>query len=292
MPDTRLAAAALGLRIPDATGMDFRGVRFVGERCSVHGDFPHGPGLGLRRVTLHQLLMEAAEREGVEMRWGAPVGSFDSIATRWIIGADGSNSLVRRWAGLEDSFTNTRRYAYRQHFATAPWSPYVEVYWGNGCQVYITPTGAEEVCVALISRDPHLRIESALTDCFPSLAARLRRAEPTSRERGSVTATRRLRNVMKGNVALLGDASGSVDAITGEGIGLSFRQATALADAIERNDLAFYNSRHPALSLRPRVMAGLMLSMDRGRTLREGALGALSTVPAIFRKLLAVHVGA
>jgi hypothetical protein len=35
-----------------------------------------------------------------------------------------------------------------------------------------------------------------------------------------------------------------------------------------------------------------MLTMDRGALIREGTLAALSTMPFIFRGLLAVHVGA
>jgi flavin-dependent dehydrogenase len=292
MPDTRLDAAALGIELPDSDGMEFRGIRFVGERCSVQGDFPRGSGLGLRRLALHERMVEAAERAGVQLRWGTPIASAADVPARWTIGADGTGSRVRKWACLENSATHTRRFAQRQHFALAPWSPRVEVHWGHGCQIYITPTAPNEICVALISRDPRLRLSEALTLHFPALAKRLRGAEPVSAERGAVTATRRLRHVATNNIALIGDASGSVDAITGEGIGLSFRQASLLADALAMGNLAHYNARHAALSFRPRCMAKLLLTMDRGRTIREGALGALSSVPSVFQKLLAVHVGA
>jgi flavin-dependent dehydrogenase len=45
-------------------------------------------------------------------------------------------------------------------------------------------------------------------------------------------------------VALVGDASGSVDAITGEGLCLLFQQAVALAAALEAGDLALYQAEH------------------------------------------------
>ncbi len=292
MPDTRFAAEALGLRLPPSAGVEFRGVRFLGERCSVHGNFPAGRGLGLRRTVLHEHLVAAAEQAGVDLRWGTPVTSLHQLPARWIIGADGVNSRVRHWAGLDSYRRNSARYAHRRHFAIQPWSEYVEVYWGAACQIYITPVTPHEICAAVISREPQLRLEAALHRCSPLLAARLAGAETTSRERGAVTMTRQLRAVAGGNVALLGDASGSVDAITGEGIGLSFKQAIALADAIVRGDLQPYNALHPRLSFRPRMMANLMLLMDRGRNIREGALGALSSMPAVFQKLLEVHVGA
>jgi flavin-dependent dehydrogenase len=172
----------------------------------------------------------------------------------------------------------------------APWTDCMEIYWGEGCQIYVTPVSAHEVCVALISRTPELRLQEALRRHFPVLCERLRGAAEASRERGAVTATLRLKSVARGNVALIGDASGSVDAITGEGICLSFRQADVLADAMVTGNLSAYNRAHPRLALRPHLMAQTMLILDRGSRLREFALGALSAQPWIFRRLLAVHV--
>lgn len=67
----------------------------------------------------------------------------------------------------------------------------------------------------------------------------------------------------RGNVALIGDASGSVDAITGEGLCLSFRQAVALAEALEAEDLRGYQEAHRCLLKRPTLMANMMLMLDR-----------------------------
>ncbi|MDQ1473714.1 MAG: hypothetical protein QOJ99_5194 [Bryobacterales bacterium] len=292
MPDSREAAARIGVTIPDSCGYPFRGIRFLGERHSVKADFPAGKGLGLRRTALHEILAGAAEQAGVDLRWGTPVTSLDTIRARWIIGADGSGSRVRHWAGLDQYVHNSRRFAYRQHFAIAPWTEFMEIYWSRGCQMYITPTGANEICAALISRDPHLRVEQALEPFFPALHARLRGVPHSSRERGAVTSMLRLKNVTAGKVALIGDASGSVDAITGEGICLTFRQASLLADAIAGGDLSTYNEIHPRLAFRPNLMARLMLLMDRGPLIREGAIAGLANMPFLFRSLLAVHVGA
>jgi flavin-dependent dehydrogenase len=292
MPDSREAAARIGLNIPDSCGHPFRGIRFLGKHHSVKADFPEGKGLGLRRTALHELLVNAAEQAGVELRWGTPVMSLDSIRARWIIGADGSGSRLRRWAGLDQYVHSSRRFAYRQHFAIPPWTEFMEIYWSEGCQLYVTPTGGKEVCTALISRDPHLRVDRALELYFPVLWERLRGVPVSSRERGAVTSMLRLKNVTSGNVALIGDASGSVDAITGEGICLTFRQASVLADAIACGELSTYNAIHPRLAFRPNLMARLMLLMDRGPLIREGALAALANMPFVFRSLLAIHVGA
>jgi flavin-dependent dehydrogenase len=97
---------------------------------------------------------------------------------------------------------------------------------------------------------------------------------------------------VRGNIALIGDASGSVDAITGEGLCLGFHQALALADAMGCGDLAQYESAHHRLARRPRFMADFMLTMDRREWLRKRALPALASHPELFRGLLAMHVGA
>jgi flavin-dependent dehydrogenase len=290
MPDSRRSAERLAIDLPDSMGYKFRGIRFHGAGRSVESDFPGGWGIGVRRTVLHAALVRAAELAGVELRWGVPVSDLDGVKARWVIGADGSGSRVRRWAGLDASLWSSRRFAFRQHYRVAPWTDFMEIYWGEGCQIYVTPVAEREVCVALVSRRPELRLAEALERYFPVLRERLAGEPVASRERGAITATVRLRAVARGNVALIGDASGSVDAITGEGICLSFRQAEHLAEAMARGALAGYNRAHPRLSLRPHLMAQTMLLLDRGAAIRRVALGTLSAQPWIFEKMLAVHV--
>jgi flavin-dependent dehydrogenase len=291
MPDSRQAAEAIGIRLPGSIGFEFRGIRFHGAGKRVQADFPHGRGLGVRRTVLHQILVEAAARAGVEMRWNTPVSRIEDIRARWIIGADGAASRVRNQAGLEASVWNSRRFARRRHFAIAPWTASMEIYWGDRCQVYVTPVAHDEVCLALISREPCLNLKEALDRHFPRLGERLAGAGATTTERGAVTVSRRLRHVARENVALIGDASGSVDAITGEGICLSFRQAAILAEAMVAGDLAEYDRAHPRLALKAHVMARTMLALDSGPAARRLGLSVMQMQPWIFRRLLAMHVG-
>ena len=104
-------------------------------------------------------------------------------------------------------------------------------------------------------------------------------------ERGGVSASRRLRAVCRGNVALVGDASGSVDAITGEGLCLLFQQAVALAGALEAGDLALYQAEHRRIGKRPRVHGGPDAVPGHPRTrLRRRTMRALASNPALFRR--------
>src|SRR5208283_5277149 len=94
-------------------------------------------------------------------------------------------------------------------------------------QAYVTPIGAEEVCIVALAECPEDADFAKVLEELPELRERLCRAELASRERGAITAMHRLKRVTRGNVALVGDASGGVDAITGEG--LRQRSFTALA---------------------------------------------------------------
>lgn len=290
MPDALLALKELGVRLPAGAGGIFRGIRFVGDDVSVEAEFPSRYALGLRRTELHQVLVDAAEDAGVDLCWGTGAADLGEARARWIIGADGYNSKVRKWAGLDRWRSQRERYGFRVHCQVAPWSDFVEVHWHPEFQMYVAPVGSDEVLVALICRDPHLRVQEAL-ESFPDLQRRLADAPRTDMERGGISATRQLWTVTQGSVALVGDASGSVDAITGEGLGLAFRQALALADALVAGNLDLYEKAHRRLAARPTFMARLMLLLDGRPGLQDRALRYLARHRGVFRFLLAWHVG-
>jgi menaquinone-9 beta-reductase len=256
--------------------------------------------MGVRRPLLHAKMIQRAVSVGVQLMWSTTVialGSTNvdltdgkSISSRWIVGADGSQSRVRTWAGLDDRRGVCSRFARRQHYRIAPWSYFVDVYWSDRTQAYATAISPEEVCVVLTGRNPKSGLQDSLNE-FPELLGRLKGADAVSSERGTITSMRRLPRVTRGNVALIGDASGSVDAITGEGLSLSFRQADVLAQAILRNDLAAYEREHRLLSFRPTYMARLMLLLDGRPRLRRRALRAFQQGPHVFGRLLSHHIG-
>ena len=167
----------------------------------------------------------------------------------------------------------------------------MELHWGPKCQIYATPVAADEVCVALISHTPDLRLDDALGS-FPELVARLRAAEPSSAQRGAISSTRKLRRIYQDRVCLVGDASGAVDAITGEGLCLSFSQARLLAECMVGNDLERYQRQHRSLATRPMLMARLMLMLDSKNSFRQIVMRAFISDPRLFARMLAMHVGA
>uniref|UniRef100_E6PWQ3 Monooxygenase, FAD-binding n=1 Tax=mine drainage metagenome TaxID=410659 RepID=E6PWQ3_9ZZZZ len=334
MPDSLAELARLGVTLTAEDGGVFRGIRFCSHSLPGRGkpsaglptlesvatarfptafDGATGQALGLKRTVLHNRLTEAAEEAGVDLRWNAPVQlrgngcvlvAGEPLRYGCLVGADGQGSRVRRWAELETGRVLSRRFGFRQHYRVRPWSEYVEVHWGRSGQAYVTPVSEDEVGVATITRDPRCRGETLL-DELPWLRERLAAGAPivekTDRERGALTTTRRLRRVALsrgscGPVALLGDASGSADAVTGEGMAMAFRQALLLADCLADSPvpaaLERYNREHPAILKLPQTMAQVMLGMDRWPAFRRRAIGVLASEPKLFARMLGVHVGA
>ena len=305
MPDGIAALQRLGVNIPPMEAHRFRGIRFVSSALSAEATFPDGSGLGVRRTNLQRIMVEHAERVGVQFLWGAVVTGLHPdgvlvqgklIPARWTIGADGASSRVRRWSGLDVHRQKEQRFAFRRHYRVTPWAEFMELHWGPRCQLYITPVGPEEVCIALLSREPGLRLDEALRE-FPEVTERLRGAEhgsvkSGSVERGAVSVTRKLARVCGGRVALIGDASGGVDAITGEGLCLAFNQAELLGPCLVSGNLTPYQTGHRALARRPAVMARLMLLLEHRERLRSRVMRAFMAEPKLFARMLATHVGA
>jgi flavin-dependent dehydrogenase len=313
MPDSLAALATLGFDLnQDLSHIEtalFRGIRFIGDQTSstrsvtAEARFPATPGRGIRRTILHQLLHNRAVSLGVRFHWGNSVQSISPITgshlirtnrqtlrARYLIGADGHQSRVAKWAGLEKASTHSRRIGLRQHYTISPWSDFVEVYWSNRGQAYVTPISSKAVCVAFISNTRFPTPAEALQH-FPALSHRLAQAQPSGTPRGSITLSRTLSRVTTGNIALIGDASGSVDAVTGEGMALCFRQAAALALALQANDLAAYQSAHRRIQHLPTLISRSLLLMDRHPRLRARTLNIFERNPQLFDRLLRVHIG-
>jgi flavin-dependent dehydrogenase len=313
MPDSLEALAAIGVTNLDQILREtenhlLRGIRFLGDPTSpnpatVEAAFPQAPGRGIRRTVLHQILLDRAVSLGVRFHWENSVQSIEPTAegtlvhsnrqtlrARYLIGADGPGSRVAIWTGLTEASIQSRRIGLRQHYTIAPWTDFVEVYWSNFGQAYVTPNSSNEVCVAFIANKKFASSEAALSH-FPTLRHHLAASQPNGPARGSITLGRKLRRVTKGNVALIGDASGSVDAVTGEGMALCFRQAAALSLALRADDLASYQQAHRRIQRLPSLMSRSLLLMDRSPLLRDSVLRIFQRAPWLFERLLQMHIG-
>jgi flavin-dependent dehydrogenase len=299
LPEAVAALGNLGVDLHSASPTPFTGIRFSDEDSSASARFSRGVAFGIRRTLLHRLLEDRGVSLGVEFVWGGHVSGLRSagamvngewIRCRWLIGADGQHSSVRRFAQLGRSLRGQIRFGFRRHYAIAPWTDLVEVHWGKGRQIVVTPTGPAETCVSLFTNDPHVRIDGALRE-FPPIERHLRDANPVSAQAGAITSLGRARGATRGTIALIGDASGTVDGIAGQGLSLAFQQAQALGDALGRGDLADYESAHRRIMQKAARMTRLLLLMNASTTIRRRALRLFAAHPAIFSNLISVHTG-
>ncbi len=299
MPDALEALAALGVRLTEKDGHVFTGVRFASNRHQVQAAFPEGFGIGVRRIRLHERLREHAEYVGAGLSWNSRVElvgrhktlvNGESISHKWLIGADGQGSKIRRWSGLDSPPGRRIRYGFRRHYEVKPWSDFVEVHWSKRGQLYITPISEECICAVLVTADPTQGRGDILAD-FPAVARRLENASPVTGQRGAASVTRNLKRVADASIALIGDASGSADAVTGEGLAMLFQQALSLAEAISIQDLEHYNAAHRSIARLPHRMGRLLLMMDRWPALGSRTIHGLSSSPDLFKDLIAVHMG-
>jgi len=289
----------------EARGRPFHGVRFLSNGIAAEGRFPGEPGFGVRRTALVEALRERARAAGVELASGCAVRDWcergsggvriettaGPVSASWLIGADGLHSAVRRRSGLERRSRGVRRYGIRRHFRVEPWSSLVEVHWAEGAEAYVTPVAPDEVGIAFLWRGDGRRFDELLA-LFPALRERLRGAEPTSAVLGAGPFSQRARSCHRGRVALVGDATGALDPLTGEGITVGLLSARSLVDTLARGaSLHAYERRHRRLLSVPRALTRLMLVAAAHPQLRHRFVAIVARHPALFDRLIALDAG-
>jgi flavin-dependent dehydrogenase len=284
MPGAVPLLARLGV---DPAGMPLRGVSYRSADRRADHRFANGEGRGVRRTVLHAALADRARELGVETVV-AKVGQIEQTATdvtaaglnaRWMFGCDGLHSRVRREIGVElPPGRRGRRFGLRQHFRVAPWSDLIEVHWSRGVEAYVTPVAGDTVGVALLGRQG-LDFERSIA-AIPALAFLLD-AEPASEVRGAGALRQRTSRRHVGRVLLVGDASGYVDAITGEGLRLGFAQAEAAVDAIVHGRPADYDERWTRITRDFRVLTGGLVGLASS-PLRPAIVPLAQTLPGLY----------
>ncbi|HEY2028379.1 MAG TPA: NAD(P)/FAD-dependent oxidoreductase [Myxococcales bacterium] len=282
-------------------GRPFRGIRYVQEDGkAVEGRFADGEGLGVRRLELSRVLAAEAVSRGVQLRDASVLTATHGAASvevrtdgeafeaRLVIAADGLHSPLRRAAGLEEPSTGPQRFGLRRHFRVERPGDFVEVHWAKGCEAYLTPVGDTCVNVAFLC-EKGARFEELLA-LFPALAQRLQ--EPVSEVRGAGPLLQRVRRRYADRLALVGDAAGYVDAITGQGLSLAFRAARMLATLLPQDlsldltpALSAYDRALRAPWLRYALPAQALVGLSRKPALRRraiGAAGSLRLFPALL----------
>jgi flavin-dependent dehydrogenase len=304
MPPGVAALAEMGVVIAEHERAPFVGIRYVDGPVVAEARFAERPGWGVRRTVLAEAMATRARALGVDLRHGCAMKGWrptpegvlvesagGALRARMLVGADGLRSRVRRDAGLARALRGRPRFGVRRHYRCKPWSPFVEVHWSERAEAYVTPIGPEEVGVAILWDGSGGRFE-ALLDRFSGVRARLASALPTSGPRGAGPFRQGVRRRSAGGVALVGDAAGYLDALTGEGLTLGFHTAAALVDTIAQGrPLVAYERAYRQLTRTYYRTTALLLGVARQPWLRARLVRTLARHPDLFARFLAIACG-
>jgi flavin-dependent dehydrogenase len=309
MPPCVQRLNVLGVELPQWGKAPFSGIRYLDSETGMvaAADFIEGPGLGVRRLALSEALKARAASLGVQLEEGVEAlehtQTSDSVSLlttrgaltgRYLVAADGLHSKIRKDSGFKTTFGPIRRLGIRRHFSVPAWSPQVEVWWKEGVEAYVTPTGPNRVGVAFLWQGVKGNYEHFLEQ-FPELAARL--TNPESQIRGAGPFDVRVDKRAIGRVFLVGDASSYLDAITGEGIALGMEQAEALVQAVlyqkaPEEAAKHYEKAWKRIFRHYEILTRGLLYIARHPALRRRVIRALSKSPAAFQAFLALNTRA
>ncbi|WP_197378543.1 NAD(P)/FAD-dependent oxidoreductase [Mycolicibacterium mengxianglii] len=280
MPGGLAALADLGV---DPAGMPFRGIAYSDGTRRAQACFRNGVGRGVRRTTLHAALVDRAKEVGTvwvsakvtSVAQDADGVSAAGIRARYLVGADGLHSAVRRSVGITSVAGRPRRVGLRTHYTVPVWSDFVEVHWSPRGEAYVTPVEPNLVGVAILSS------ERADLSCFPWLQARLEGAAH-GRERGCGPLRQVVSRRVAGRVLLVGDAAGYEDALTGEGMSLAVKQAAAAVAAIATDRPADYEKDWHRITRRYRLLTRALVLGTATPFGKRAIVPSAAAVPAAF----------
>lgn len=292
MPDGVAELERLGVLPHLDASYPFKGVELVSKRGTrMPVPFRNGNGLGIRRTALSQALFAVASQELnlicmprtklLSIDHKQLTTSKSNISYRFLVGADGLRSQVRKLVATEVP-TKVRRYGATQHFEIAPWSQFVEVYFSDGIEAYVTPCGDNQVGVAFLWHydrfSPTHGRAGLIAQClshFPNLKERLSNCVATSETQTIGPMRRKIRVNKLPGIALLGDAAGYHDAITGEGVSLSLLEARALVERYP-HALGSYQKAQRRLKSKANLLTGSALFLSRRPYLQDAAFRLVS----------------
>jgi 2-polyprenyl-6-methoxyphenol hydroxylase-like FAD-dependent oxidoreductase len=276
------------------------------------------PSFGVRREVLCRAFARASSECGLEVwrparfrgvRFGptklhvqlereGPV----QVDCRYLVGADGLHSRVRREVGLESPEKRRfSRWGTRIYVRGRPHKGVV-VTLGDGVESYMTPLAADLSGLSFIW-DPR-RLGRPLPGDGPSwhrlidgFPACFRESLPGEDaffgpEQAIGPLQQRVLSPLhrSGRIALVGDAGGYLDALTGEGLCLGMLQAQALSRLMLEGRLDLYPRCHRAIKMRHHLVVNALLGLFAHSALKERVYAGLYGTPGMLQALVGVAV--
>lgn len=216
-----------------------------------HPDF----GLSLRRPAFDNALLEAAAHSGatvhmgVRLRalertsegWNIETADGEFISARLLIGADGRKSCVARLLNLASDPWQERVALHVDVPSLNSTEPFGEMHvFPDGTYIGLNPIGSRTLNISALCDPEALRDITPMefinrrTQQSKHLRNRIAPLTDSSQVRATFPAAAGVRAVVSTNAALIGDASGFLDPLTGEGIYQALWTANALAREVSR----------------------------------------------------------
>jgi len=193
------------------------------------------------------LIMENGKIAGVKAT--SPEGDL-TIKAKCVVGADGYESQVGRWGGIDTKLSpNDITSCFQYRLTGLDYDPdYCEFYLGSkapGGYIWIFPKDEETANVGMGIQLAQLKTPAQIKqtlDRFIENDERLRDGKPLDMVSGAVSICAPIDKTVMDNLLLVGDSARQIDPITGGGISngcIAGRIAgEALADANEKNDFS------------------------------------------------------
>lgn len=224
-------------------------------RFPSHAHYPDF-GLSLRRPEFDNAVLQAAASSGATIRmgtrlqglqrtatgWRAELQQGDSISCRLLIGADGRKSLVAKLLGLAMPPWQKRVALHVDVPSLTPTEPYGEMHvFPDGTYIGVNPIGTHTLNLSALCDPKELQRTTALdflnrrTQTSPHLRLRIAPLTSAASVHATFPAAASVRDVVTTNAALIGDASGFLDPLTGEGIYQALWTARALTAEVSEH---------------------------------------------------------
>lgn len=275
-------------------------------------------GLGQRRQALDHILWTTAKAtQGVEVHPGVVVThvliegdrALGVVAegveyrARWIVGADGASSVLRRALRLE-RIDEPRRVGLRAHFRNISSDvplDHIQVFLRPGYELYLTPLPDRQVLVAALTfQDNAAKLRKNFRIWCgqePLLSQWLCGSEQSSELMGRSALRRRLASgPLPRGLTFIGDAAASSDPITAAGISRALKDAHLLAQTLPEMisgsrsaERRFTRSRDAGARTHRLLGQGLLSLSERPRA-AECACQLLNSFPSALRALVGIAV--
>lgn len=297
------------------------GIRYSINNSSADSSFNEGLGLGINRSILSQAFFNTVkEYSNIHLikanfsNFIYPKVSFikdnheQSIESNFLVGADGLRSPLRKVLGIKSKKPKFKRWAMTAHMAIKPWTNLVEIYLNNFVEAYITPTGPEEINIVLMwapadfspAKGPELFF--SLLQNFPELYKRLAGQNLSHKAHAIGPFHHRVRDFFIDNhAALVGDAAGYIDPLTGEGINLGLFSGRLLAQIIGRKlvdgqrpslmDLKNYQKKALKHGQAHAILTYSLLKLQGQPRLFEAAVKFFEQHPELLSAITSISMG-